>query len=245
MGLSNSLTSDEPPECGRGAVEREHRASRNLRARGSKSVALNSLRGQDWALGLAEGRATAQRRTGWALRPRGPRGGGQRTSAGPARSPGPDWRERRDRPARVGSANRDPASRQPRHGSGKAAARGSESTAPVAPLFHASGRKCRSARAPPGPAKRSSSSRQPTPTPYSGPAPPLPAPSQGLKTTPRPLEPASSELWGPTPARRAGPRCEMCPLSNWATARRNVAPRVWEVQSSYSGRQNPRGPACR
>lgn len=27
MGLNNSLTSDEQPECGRGAVEREDRAS--------------------------------------------------------------------------------------------------------------------------------------------------------------------------------------------------------------------------
>lgn len=53
VGLSNSRTPDERPERGRGAVEREHGASRNLRAPGSKSVALNSLRGQDWALGGA------------------------------------------------------------------------------------------------------------------------------------------------------------------------------------------------
>lgn len=88
VGLSNSSTSDERPERGRGAVEREHRASRN-RAPGSKSAALNLLPGQDWALGLAEGRVTAQRRTRRALRPCGPVGEvrGRRQDPRGARAP--------------------------------------------------------------------------------------------------------------------------------------------------------------
>lgn len=185
VGLSNSRTPDERPERGRGAVEREHGASRNLRAPGSKSLALNSLRGQDWALGgLAEGRATAQSRTGWALRPCGPVGEvrgprqdprGARARNGGRDGIGPRWGVVRTETQHRGSPG-TALGRRPRE----------EAKVPQQQLpFSASGRKCRSARAPRGPAERSSSSREPTPTPYSGPAPPLPAPSQGLKTTPK------------------------------------------------------------
>lgn len=83
--------------------------------------------------------------------------------------------------------------------------------------------------------------RRTDPRPYSG-----PAPSHCLKTTQ--AASATGQLWalGAFSARRV--LTALCNVPSFKTGQvpaGNVAPQIWQVQSSCSRRQNPRWPACR